>query len=42
MRRLRTSWVRGKESDGNRWNDCHYTNKAKQQARKAAKEEGKR
>ena len=32
----------GKESDGNRWNDCHYTNKAKQQARKAAKEEGKR
>jgi len=26
----------GKEFDGNRWNDCHYTNKAKQAAREAA------
>jgi len=26
----------GKEPDGNRWNDCHYSNKAKQQARNAA------
>lgn len=26
----------GKTFDGNRWNDCHYTNKAKQAARKAA------
>ncbi len=28
----------GKEFDGNRWNDCHYTNKAKQAARETAKE----
>ncbi|HUU17853.1 MAG TPA: DNA methyltransferase [Sedimentisphaerales bacterium] len=27
----------GKEPDGNRWNDCHYTNKTKQAAREAAK-----
>ena len=27
--------------DGNRWNDCHYTNKAKQAARAAAKKDGK-
>jgi hypothetical protein len=27
----------GKEPDGNRWNDCHYTIKAKQAARDAAK-----
>ena len=27
----------GKEPDSNRWNDCHYTNKAKQQAREAAR-----
>jgi hypothetical protein len=27
----------GKEPDGNRWNDCHYTNKAKQAARESAK-----
>ena len=27
----------GKTFDGNRWNDCHYTNKAKQAAREAAK-----
>ncbi len=27
----------GKEFDGNRWNDCHYTNKVKQAARDAAK-----
>jgi len=27
----------GKEPDGNRHNDCHYSNKAKQQARDAAK-----
>lgn len=26
----------GETFDGNRWNDCHYTNKAKQAARKAA------
>ena len=26
----------GKKFDGNRWNDCHYTNKAKQSARDAA------
>jgi hypothetical protein len=25
----------GKEPDGNRWNDCHYTNESKQRARKA-------
>ena len=31
----------GKEPDGNRWNDCHYTNKAKQAARDAAKKGGK-
>lgn len=31
----------GKEPDGNRWNDCHYTNKAKQAARDAAKKRGK-
>ncbi|MFH1418837.1 MAG: DNA methyltransferase [Planctomycetota bacterium] len=27
----------GKAFDGNRWNDCHYTNKAKQAARAARK-----
>jgi hypothetical protein len=27
----------GKTFDGNRWNDCHYTNKAKQAAREAVK-----
>ena len=27
----------GKKFDGNRHNDCHYTNKAKQEARDAAK-----
>jgi len=27
----------GEVFDGNRWNDCHYTNKAKQAARDAAK-----
>jgi hypothetical protein len=27
----------GREFDGNRWNDCHYTNKTKQAARDAAK-----
>jgi hypothetical protein len=27
----------GKAPDGNRWNDCHYTIKAKQAARDAAK-----
>ena len=32
----------GKEFDGNRWNDCHYTNKVKQAARDAAKEEDRR
>jgi hypothetical protein len=31
----------GKEPDGNRWNDCHYTIKAKQTARDAAKKGGK-
>lgn len=31
----------GKEPDGNRWNDCHYTNKAKQAARDAAKKRAK-
>jgi len=29
----------GKTFDGNRWNDCHYTNRIKQQAREAAKGE---
>jgi len=29
----------GKTFDGNRWNDCHYTNKVKQAARDAAKKE---
>ncbi len=27
----------GKSFDGNRWNDCHYTNEAKQKAHSAAK-----
>jgi hypothetical protein len=31
----------GREPDGNRWNDCHYTIKAKQTARDAAKKGGK-
>lgn len=31
----------GKEPDGNRWNDCHYTNRAKQAARDAVKKGGK-
>jgi hypothetical protein len=31
----------GKEPDGNRWNDCHYTKKVKQAARDAAKKGGK-
>jgi hypothetical protein len=31
----------GKTRDGNRWNDCHYTNKAKQEAREAVKKGGK-
>jgi len=31
----------GKEPDGNRWNDCHYTINAKQTARDAAKKGGK-
>mgnify|MGYP000861726953 CR=1 FL=1 len=31
----------GKKFDGNRWNDCHYTNKVKQAARDAAKKGGK-
>jgi hypothetical protein len=31
----------GKSFDGNRHNDCHYTNKAKQAAREAAKKGGK-
>jgi hypothetical protein len=31
----------GKEPDGNRWNDCHYTNKAKQTARDLARKGGK-
>jgi hypothetical protein len=26
----------GREYDGNRWNDCHYTNRVKMEARKAA------
>jgi len=29
--------VGGSKFDGNRHNDCHYTNKAKQAARDAAK-----
>ena len=33
----------GKEFDGNRWNDCHYINKAKQAAREAGEaNEGKK
>lgn len=31
----------GKTFDGNRWNDCHYTNKVKQAACEAAKKGGK-
>ena len=31
----------GKKPDGNRHNACHYTNKAKQAARSAAKKGGK-
>lgn len=31
----------GKEFDGNRWNDCHYTNKAKEASREATKTGGK-
>ena len=30
----------GTRFDGNRWNDCHYTNRAKQAAREAAKKGG--
>jgi len=30
-------FIGGKTFDGNRWNDCHYTNKTKQAARKVAK-----
>lgn len=30
----------GKTFDGNRWNACHYTNEAKQQAREAAENSG--
>ena len=29
----------GKEPDGNRWNDCHYTNEFKMRAREAHKAE---
>jgi hypothetical protein len=32
----------GETFDGNRWNDCHYTSKAKQAAREVAKAGGKR
>jgi len=28
----------GKEADGNRWNDCHYTNELKKKAREASKQ----
>jgi len=28
-------FIGGKTSDGNRWKDCHYTNKIKQAAREA-------
>jgi hypothetical protein len=28
----------GETFDGNRWNDCHYTNKTKQAAHDAPKE----
>ena len=31
----------GTKFDGNRWNDCHYTNRAKQAAREVAKKGGK-
>jgi hypothetical protein len=31
----------GKTFDGNRWNDCHYTNKAKQVGRNAARKGGR-
>lgn len=27
----------GKEPDGNRWNDCHYSNDFKERAREAGK-----
>lgn len=30
-------FIGGKEFDGNRWNDCHYTNEVKRVAREAAK-----
>lgn len=32
----------GKTFDGNRWNDCHYSNQVKQAARAAAKKKGDR
>jgi hypothetical protein len=32
--------VSGKEPDGNRWNDCHYSNTVKQAARDTAKKGG--
>jgi hypothetical protein len=35
------NFMGGKDSDGNRWNACHYTNEEKQVAREAAKTEGK-
>ncbi len=31
-------FIGGKSFDGNRWNDCHYTNKIKQAARAAGKD----
>lgn len=34
-------FIGGKKFDGNRHNDCHYTNKVKQSARDAAKKRGK-
>ena len=30
----------GTKFDGNRWNDCHYTNRTKQAAREVAKKGG--
>ena len=32
----KTDFMGGKEFDGNRWNECHYTNKAKQATREEA------
>jgi len=38
---VKQDFAGARDFDGNRWNDCHYTNKAKQAARDVAKKGGK-